>query len=151
MLKVISISGKLDMKKDEKGIAGVVEIVIIAAILGVLSFVGYKVLQRKDDKKSTTTATTTSETTAKGLTWQKGDVAVSGKYADADIVQIDEKTWRLYYAVQPEVQGNNFEIYSSTSTDGKTWTQEAGTRKTILLSGLGILSISNSRLSSHIK
>src|SRR3989344_19364 len=132
MLKVISTSGKPGMKKDEKGIAGVIEIILIAAIVGVLGFVGYKVLQSKKDNKATqTTTASSSQPAAKELIWQKGDVAVSGKYADADIVKVDEKTWRLYYAVQPEVQGNNFEVYSSTSTDGKTWKQDSGTRKTM--------------------
>ena len=38
----------------------------------------------------------------------------------------------MYYAIQPEVMGNNFEVYSSTSTDGKSWTKDPGTRKTMV-------------------
>jgi hypothetical protein len=64
-------------------------------------------------------------------TWKEGDFAVSGTYADASVIQISDKQWRLYYATQPEVKNNHFEVYSATSTDGKTWTQESGIRKTM--------------------
>jgi len=37
----------------------------------------------------------------------------------------------MYYSVEPEVPGNNLEIYSSVSTDGINWTQEEGIRKTM--------------------
>lgn len=121
------------MKKDQRGIAHLVGIIAVVLVLAV-GFVGYRVMQSKKDKEATTpvaTTTTTTTETKKEATWQKGGVAVAGKFADADIVSVDDKTWRLYYAIQPEVQGNNFQVYSATSTDGKTWTQEAGTRKTM--------------------
>ena len=35
-------------------------------------------------------------------------MAVEGEFADADVVQTSDTTWRLYYATQPEVVGNNF-------------------------------------------
>lgn len=122
------------MKKNQTGMAHVAAViaVIVTAAVG---FTGYKVVQSNKDKSDSSSATSSANTSTpaadKAPTWQKGGVAVEGKFADADIVAIDSKTWRLYYAVQPEVQGNNFEVYSATSTDGKTWTQEAGTRKTM--------------------
>lgn len=64
-------------------------------------------------------------------TWKASGTAVAGTYADADTVKLAENSYRMYYSIQPEVKGNNFEVYSATSTDGKTWTQEAGTRKTM--------------------
>jgi hypothetical protein len=61
--------------------------------------------------------------------WTEQNIAVEGKYADADVVQIDEGSYRMYFGIQPEVPGNNFEIYSATSTDGMSWTIEEGERK----------------------
>ncbi|MEK7202371.1 MAG: hypothetical protein AAB669_02495 [Patescibacteria group bacterium] len=80
------------------------------------------------------TNTTAPESTAKTdtpTTWTKTGAAVSGQYADADTVKLADDSYRMYYGIQPEVAGNNFEVYSSTSVDGKTWTKEAGTRKTM--------------------
>ena len=65
-------------------------------------------------------------------TWKAGGVAVAGNYADADTVKLADNSYRMYYSVQPEVAGNNFEVYSSTSTDGKSWTKDPGTRKTMV-------------------
>lgn len=63
--------------------------------------------------------------------WKVGGAAVKGKFADADVVDLGGGSKRMYYAIQPEVVGNNFEVYSATSTNGKKWTQESGTRKTM--------------------
>ncbi len=118
------------MKRDERGMAGVVELLLVVAVLGVIGVTGYLVM-KSHQPKAKTSASTTATTTTKTQTWKEGGFAVPGTYADADVVKIGDKQWRLYYAVQPEVQGNRLEVYSATSTDGKTWTQEAGTRKTM--------------------
>ncbi|MBI1952161.1 hypothetical protein HYS42_00360 [Candidatus Saccharibacteria bacterium] len=115
------------MKKNQRGIAHLVALIGVIVVLAV-GFAGYKVMQsnkdKEDDSKTTTTTTTKTET------WKDGDYAVKGTYADADVLKIEDNKWRMYYGVQPEVQGNQLEVYSATSTDGKTWTQESGTRKT---------------------
>ena len=77
------------------------------------------------------TTTDTDNQSIVATTWEVGGVAVKGTFADADTVKLTENNYRMYYGIQPEVKGNNFEVYSATSTDGKTWTQEAGTRKTM--------------------
>ncbi len=79
---------------------------------------------------STSTTPATTSTAKSSGTWKQVGPAVSGSFADADTVKLAENSYRLYYAIQPEVVGNKFEVYSATSTDGKTWTQESGTRKT---------------------
>src|SRR3989304_9726208 len=61
--------------------------------------------------------------------WQEKGVAIAGKYADAEVVDLGNGQYRMYYSIEPEVPGNNLEIYSSTSADGVHWTKEAGTRK----------------------
>ncbi len=118
----------MHQRRNEDGLAHLLAIVLIVLVLGVAAFAGYKVMQNSKNKDTNNTQTT-SETS--NQTWARGGLAVEGKYADADVVQIAEGKWRLYYAIQPEVMPNNFEVYSATSTDGKTWTQESGTRKTM--------------------
>lgn len=116
------------MKKSEHGIGHILLVIMVAIVLGVAAFAGYTVT--KKDKKTSKATTAKTSVTTKAEVWTAGGAAVSGSYADADVVKISDTTYRMYYAIQPEVKGNNFEVYSSTSTDGKTWTQESGTRKT---------------------
>lgn len=73
---------------------------------------------------SPSTKTTTNE-------WQEVGPALAGTYADADIITLADGSYRMYAATQPEVAGNQLEIYSARSKDGITWTKEAGTRKTL--------------------
>lgn len=112
--------------KDQRGIALVVEIVLIVAVLAVLGFVGWRVYEANFKP---TASNNQNSPTELAKTWKEVTYAVKGSYADADVVQVSDKLWRMYYAVQPEVQGNNLEVYSATSNDGKTWTQESGARK----------------------
>ena len=72
-----------------------------------------------------------SQTTGTKSAWKEGGVAVSGEFADADVVGLGNGKYRLYYAVEPEVTGNKLEIYSATSSDGIKWLEEPGTRKTM--------------------
>src|SRR3989344_107789 len=60
--------------------------------------------------------------------WKYNGIAISGKYADADVINIGDK-YRMYYSEEPEVQDFKGRVYSSISTDGKTWIQEQGIRK----------------------
>jgi len=50
-----------------------------------------------------------------------GEMVISGRYADMDIVQFTDGTWRMYFGVEPEVEGTEFEIYSASSSDGLDW------------------------------
>ena len=63
------------------------------------------------------------------LSWQTGGVAIAGKYADADVVDLGNGNFRMYYSLEPEAAGFNGQVYSSVSSDGISWAQEAGTRK----------------------
>jgi len=62
--------------------------------------------------------------------WESGKLVIPGNFADADIVKLSDGTYRIYYGIEPEVPGNNLEVYSATSSDGKMWKQDTGTRKT---------------------
>src|SRR3990170_1862429 len=61
--------------------------------------------------------------------WQERGVVVAGQYADAEVVDLGNGQFRMYYSIEPEVPGNNLEVYSAVSKDGINWTKEAGTRK----------------------
>ncbi len=50
-----------------------------------------------------------------------GEMVIDGRYADMDIVQLSDGTWKMYFGVEPEVEGTQFEIYSASSADGLVW------------------------------
>src|SRR3989338_1117232 len=105
----------------------------VSIIVIVLILIGFWVSSRSDSPTTSESATTTqpTSTTKTTTTWTKTGTAVTGSFADADTVKLSDNSFRMYYGIQPEVDGNNFEVYSSTSIDGKAWTKETGTRKTI--------------------
>lgn len=74
--------------------------------------------------------TTNQTTNTATVRWQEGDVVVAGKYADADVVNLGDGQWRMYYSAEPETQNFNGQMYSAVSADGLTWTQEDGERMT---------------------
>lgn len=85
-------------------------------------------------KEAAEAATTkTTKTTAKAETtkaWRKGaNVALAGAYADADIVDLGNGQYRMYYAAEPEIPNFHGQIYSAISGDGNNWTPEDGERK----------------------
>lgn len=125
---------------DDHGIAHPAALLFIIVVLAGVGFAGYRVYKSSKDKAPAikTSGQAPNQATAEVGTekssskaWANGDWAVKGTYADADIVQLSSSKWRLYYAVQPEVLNNKFEVYSATSSNGKTWNQESGTRKTM--------------------
>ncbi len=119
------------LKHNQSGFH-VIELVIVIIVISVLGLIGWFVYDRQKTKTTITeTAPTSTTEEVNAKTWQGGDYAVKGQFADADVVMLSNGKYRLYYAVQPEVQGNQLEVYSATSTDGKTWKQESGTRKTM--------------------
>jgi len=61
--------------------------------------------------------------------WTLGSVVIPGKYADADIINLENGKYRIYYSAEPEVQGFKGQVYSALSNDGIIWTQESGERK----------------------
>ena len=61
--------------------------------------------------------------------WETEQLILEGSYCDAEVIQINETQYRLYYCVEPEVE-NAQEMHSAISTDGLTWTIEDGIRMT---------------------
>lgn len=60
--------------------------------------------------------------------WEEEKVVIPGKYADADVVRLDDGRLRIYYSLEPEVPGFEGQVYSAVSSDGITWTKEEGIR-----------------------
>ncbi len=120
------------MYRNEDGLGHAVVVILIVLVLGGVGFAGYRVMQSGKDAKTeaaNNSPATASAPDAKEAKWEKGAVAIEGKYADADVVEIADGIWRMYYASQPE--GGKHDVYSATSKGGKVWTEEAGTRKTM--------------------
>lgn len=99
-------------------------VIIVLIILGAGGYLLYA-----NSRVSTNTNPTPNQSSSSQEKWQEGGVAIAGKYADADLVNLGDGRWRIYYSVEPEVAGNKLELYSATSTDGINWTQEEGVRK----------------------
>src|SRR3989304_3950755 len=96
-------------------------IVLIILILVIVGFSVFKFVVNREKPSNTKTT----------VSWREKDVAISGQYADAEVVDLGDGKYRMYYSIEPEVPNNNLEIYSSVSTDGITWTKEEGIRKTM--------------------
>lgn len=122
--------GKASKKlKDQNGLIGVVEIIVIVAVLALVGYGGWRIYQSKKD--DTGQKANSSSEVSKTSSWQTGEVVISGNYADADVVSLGDGKYRMYYSIEPEVPGNQLEMYSATSEDGIKWAPEAGTRKTM--------------------
>ena len=100
--------------------------VLLVLAIGLVVTGGYVYL-KKSTKQTTSNTQTSSAPTSKS--WQEGGVAIAGKYADAEVVDLGNGQYRMYYSLEPEVQGFNGQVYSALSTDGIKWTQENGERK----------------------
>lgn len=70
-----------------------------------------------------------NEETIPTYSWKKGELAIEGKYADADIIDLGNGRYRMYYSAEPEIQNFEGQVYSATSSDGINWENE-GLRKT---------------------
>ncbi len=77
----------------------------------------------------------TATSTDNGQTWtREGQISVTGgpfgdHTNDPDIVRLADSTWRLFFATPPAGQSlGNLRIRSATSTDGRNFTLESGTR-----------------------
>lgn len=97
--------------------------ILVLVVVG-LGLSGWKFLGKKEESRPTT-----QKTSVKTESWQEKGVAIAGTFADAEVVDLGDGKFRMYYSVEPEVSGNKLEVYSATSTDGINWTKEEGTRK----------------------
>lgn len=60
--------------------------------------------------------------------WKNIGTAISGNYADAEIIELENGVYRMYYSLEPEVQGFKGQVYSAISSDGIKWDKEDGER-----------------------
>lgn len=98
-------------------------------ILGAVGFFIFFSLQKPSNKPSTFPPQANKSEQIESR-WQEKGVVITGQYADAEVVDLGNGQYRMYFAVEPEVPGNNLEVFSSLSTDGINWTREEGIRKT---------------------
>src|SRR3990167_421899 len=103
-----------------EGITGIFLPAIVVAILVGIAFIAWRGIS---NTKSPTGSSTTE-------TWTETGVAIAGAFADADIVDLENGKFRMYYSAEPETPGFNGQVYSAISNDGINWSQEEGTRLT---------------------
>lgn len=77
---------------------------------------------QKARTSSETRTENTNATTAVNKT--VSTLLIPGQYADVDVVHGSDNTWRMYFGVEPEILGTQFEVYTATSSDGFTWVKE---------------------------
>lgn len=107
-------------------------IVVVIVVLVIAAYVLLVMTRTKTTPEQSIGKTFPSGTSlSSSAYWQEKGVVVAGQFADADVVDLGNGQYRMYYSVEPEVQGNNLEVYSSISSDGVTWTKEDGIRKTM--------------------
>lgn len=61
-------------------------------------------------------------------TWINGSSVISGQFADADVINLGDGKYRMYYSEEPETPGFSGRVYSAVSNDGINWTKENGIR-----------------------
>lgn len=116
----------------KKGI--VVGIVIGAiAIIGIFLLIGYldnsKRFESPENNEINNNLSFGEETPEQDIPeWTAKGIAISGKYADAEIVNLGNN-YRMYYSAEPEISDFKGQLYSAVSSDGITWNTESGTRK----------------------
>src|SRR3990167_9209505 len=113
------------IRKLQKGFSGILVLLVIFVIAIGL---GLFYLQKNPTKNSTTEGV--SQKPSKESSWSETGLAIAGRYADADIVDLGNGKFRMYYSAEPEVPGFMGQVYSSISSDGINWIQEEGTRIT---------------------
>jgi len=103
-------------------------LILIALVLAAGGIFYWRSFKKESTKQRGEQIPSSPETTTTSQKWQYGGQAIAGKYADAEVIALSDGQYRMYYASEPEVAGFKGQIYSAVSSDGKNWTQEAGTR-----------------------
>jgi len=99
------------------------------AVIAIFAFLRFSKNPRKIQTLMPQTKKSAQDVQAESK-WQEKGVAISGQYADAEVVDLGNGQYRMYYSIEPEVPGNNLEVYSAVSSDGINWEKESGIRKT---------------------
>lgn len=89
-----------------------------------------KILEQLGNLSQNTSPTVTKSESPQNTQplWQSGGMAIGGKFADAEVVELGDGRYRMYYSAEPETAGFEGQVYSAISGDGINWTQENGTR-----------------------
>lgn len=113
----------------EKGSAVLIVVIAVLILTTVGGFILFS-LQKSSDKPSNflpqkQQPDQVEQTESK---WQDKGVVISGQYADADVVDLGNGQYRMYYSAEPETAGFEGQVFSAISQDGINWKQEEGIR-----------------------
>lgn len=112
--------------KLQKGAIGMILPVIILLVIVGVTFVFWQ----KEPSPTSTSTKQQAKNLDKTDLWTETGVVIPGKYADADVVDLEDGKFRMYYSAEPEIPGFQGQVYSATSSDGIKWSTENGTRLT---------------------
>ncbi|OGL35854.1 hypothetical protein A3F05_00745 [Candidatus Saccharibacteria bacterium RIFCSPHIGHO2_12_FULL_47_17] len=113
------------MHNDQRGLGHLI-LILLLLLLAAVGFIGWYVYDKSSSKESKPASQSASSN--QSAKWQSAGVAIAGNYADADVVDLGNGKYRLYYSLEPEVTGFNGQVYSALSSDGENWAKEEGTR-----------------------
>jgi len=104
--------------------------IVLIFVTGCAQEIEKPIAEEKIEATTTTIQETTTTTTIKEKVklWKNRGVAIAGKYADAEITDLGNERYRVYYSPEPETSGFKGQVYSAVSSDGINWNQEEGTR-----------------------
>lgn len=97
---------------------------LLVLLLVVIAVAAVFLLRDKEVANNDTAApkSENSATPTGAVKWKESGAAIAGKYADADVVDLGNGSYRMYYSAEPEIANFKGQVYSATSTDGITWT-----------------------------
>ncbi|MDP3733456.1 MAG: hypothetical protein Q8Q91_02830 [Candidatus Daviesbacteria bacterium] len=107
-------------------------ILILVALLGI----GIFFFSQKNDAPKSPEQPITNNQPGKSIKlgeelWSETGVVIPGGYADADVVDLGNGKFRMYYSAEPGTKDFQGQVYSAISSDGIKWTTEEGTRITL--------------------
>lgn len=108
---------------------GAVPLLLIIGVL-ILGAVGFFIFFSLQKPNPAASPSTQKSEQVNQESWTEKAVVIPGQYTDAEVVDLGNGQYRMYFAVEPEVPGNRLEVFSAVSTDGVNWTREDGVRKT---------------------
>ncbi len=109
----------------QKGFTAVLVLIIVVVGIGIVAYFMLLGSKTRQTSREFTSENTSSQA---GSGWIEKGAVVNGLYADAEVVDLGNGKFRMYYSASPEA-GGKLELYSATSSDGISWKKEGGTRK----------------------
>lgn len=110
------------------------KLIILLVLFGLMGFGIFSFSQKNSTPESPASISNNNPSKSAKLgkeLWSETGVVIPGGYADADVVDLNNGKYRMYYSPEPDTKGFMGQVYSAISSDGVKWTIEDGTRLTL--------------------